>query len=101
VADDHIEDHRLITRGVYNFSRHPSYVGWFYWSVGTQLVLCNPICTVGYAVVSWRFFRDRIEYEELRLIEFFGEEYVDYKRNVGTGLPFISGYTTPYYASAK
>lgn len=26
-----------------SFSRHPSYMGWFWWSIGTQLLLCNPI----------------------------------------------------------
>lgn len=36
-------DHTLVTRGVYSMCRHPSYVGWFYWSIGTQvLVLRNP-----------------------------------------------------------
>ncbi len=32
-ADDHI----LVTNGVYAWSRHPAYVGWFYWSLGTQV----------------------------------------------------------------
>ena len=30
-------DHLLITTGIYAHMRHPSYVGWFYWSVGTQV----------------------------------------------------------------
>jgi protein-S-isoprenylcysteine O-methyltransferase len=55
-------------------------------------MLCNPICIVGYTVASWRFFRLRIEHEELMLLNFFGEEYIDYQLKVGTGLPFIEGY---------
>lgn len=35
-ADDHI----LITHGVYQYMRHPSYVGWFIWSIGSQVGLC-------------------------------------------------------------
>lgn len=31
------EDHRLVTHGIYKLCRHPSYVGWFYWSLGTQV----------------------------------------------------------------
>lgn len=31
-------DHRLVTHGVYQLCRHPSYVGWFYWSIGTQVI---------------------------------------------------------------
>lgn len=86
------QGHQLVTQGVYSFFRHPSYVGWFYWSVGTQVLLCNPICFIGYAVASWRFFEDRINDEEASLITFFGEEYVEYKKKVGSGIPFIKGF---------
>lgn len=41
--------------------RHPSYAGWFWWSVGTQVLLGNPVCTIAYAAVSFLFFRNRIE----------------------------------------
>ena len=33
------EGHVLVTHGVYSLCRHPSYVGWFYWSIGTQVSL--------------------------------------------------------------
>ncbi|XP_019746388.1 protein-S-isoprenylcysteine O-methyltransferase [Hippocampus comes] len=91
VQNEKAYSHVLVTSGVYAFFRHPSYVGWFYWSIGTQVVLCNPVCTLGYTIASWRFFRERIEEEEISLINFFAEEYVEYKRRVPTGLPFISG----------
>ena len=86
------DHHELVTSGVYGLFRHPSYVGWFYWSIGTQILLCNPVCLVGYAVASWMFFRERIEEEEQSLILFFGEDYIDYKKRVGTGIPFLLGY---------
>lgn len=85
-------NHTLVTHGVYNICRHPSYVGWFYWSVGTQLILQNPLCSVLYAITSWKFFHDRIFIEEISLLNFFGNDYVQYQKKVGTGLPFISGY---------
>ncbi|XP_010563685.1 PREDICTED: protein-S-isoprenylcysteine O-methyltransferase [Haliaeetus leucocephalus] len=91
VQNEKSDTHTLVTSGVYGWFRHPSYVGWFYWSIGTQVLLCNPICMVGYALVSWRFFRERIEEEEITLIHFFGEEYLEYKRKVPSGLPFIRG----------
>jgi len=84
--------HELVTSGVYSWFRHPSYVGWFVWSVGTQVLLGNPVCLLGYTVASWAFFSDRIYDEEESLVAFFREEYVEYKRKVGTGLPFIQGY---------
>lgn len=30
--------HVLVTHGIYSWSRHPAYVGWFYWSAGTQVI---------------------------------------------------------------
>lgn len=30
-------NHELITHGIYGIFRHPSYVGWFYWAIGTQV----------------------------------------------------------------
>lgn len=86
------DDHRLVTTGVYALCRHPSYVGWFYWSLGTQLVLVNPLCTVGYLVASWRFFDERVLVEEATLLTFFGEDYYEYQQKVPTGLPGIHGY---------
>lgn len=55
-------------------------------------MLLNPVCLVVYAIASWKFFEDRITFEELTLLDFFGDDYVDYQRRVGTGLPFIRGY---------
>ncbi|XP_075978050.1 isoprenylcysteine carboxylmethyltransferase ste14 [Anticarsia gemmatalis] len=86
-------DHRLVTHGVYSLCRHPSYVGWFYWSIGTQLTLLNPVCIIIYTLASWAFFRERVYAEELTLLTFFGPEYVAYQDKVPTGLPFIPGYT--------
>jgi len=44
------------------YLRHPSYTGFFYWGIGTQLLLMNPISLIGYAVVLFRFFKERIRY---------------------------------------
>ncbi|XP_076451554.1 protein-S-isoprenylcysteine O-methyltransferase-like isoform X2 [Babylonia areolata] len=30
------QDHQLVTQGIYSLFRHPAYVGWFFWSIGTQ-----------------------------------------------------------------
>ncbi|CAG9136751.1 unnamed protein product [Plutella xylostella] len=86
-------DHRLVTHGVYALCRHPSYVGWFYWSVGTQIILLNPFCVVAYGLASWSFFRERVFAEEATLLAFFGAQYVQYQKKVPTGLPLIKGYT--------
>ena len=83
--------HKLVTKGVYSLWRHPSYAGWFYWSIGTQIVLLNPICLVGYMLAAYQFFKQRIRDEEQILIEFFGVDYIEYKNRVSScGIPFLS-----------
>jgi len=55
-------------------------------------MIANPVCCVIYALAAWKFFSDRIKEEEITLINFFGEQYVSYQKEVGTGIPFISGF---------
>ena len=87
------EDHELVTSGVFSYVRHPSYVGWFLWSLGTQVVLLNPICFVLYTGVTWTFFNERIYAEEYLLLRFFGNAYSDYQAKVPAGIPFIRGFS--------
>ena len=37
VENKKADDHVLVTSGVYAWSRHPSYVGWFWWSIGKHV----------------------------------------------------------------
>lgn len=85
----HEDHHQLVTSGVYSFVRHPGYCGFFIWSIGSQIMLCNPISTVAFAVVVWNFFARRIPYEEFFLRQFFGSEYDEYARRVSSGIPFV------------
>eukprot|EP01130_Rhizamoeba_saxonica_P019277 TRINITY_DN9920_c0_g1_i1.p1 TRINITY_DN9920_c0_g1~~TRINITY_DN9920_c0_g1_i1.p1 ORF type:complete len:324 (-),score=33.36 TRINITY_DN9920_c0_g1_i1:16-987(-) len=93
VREQKEEGHTLVTDGIYQYFRHPSYVGHFYWAVGTQLFITNPICTLAFAYYLWNWFNDRITREEKYLIkENFGDAYIEYKKHVGAGLPGIVGY---------
>jgi len=57
--------HELVTDGIYAWLRHPSYFGFWWWGLGTQVVLGNVVCFIGYAVVLWQFFKSRITSESL------------------------------------
>ena len=57
------DDHLLVTRGVFSISRHPAYLGFFWWAVGTQILLGNRVCLLGYIFALWNFFSARITSE--------------------------------------
>ena len=102
------EEHVLVVDGIYGWLRHPSYFGFFWWGLGSQIVLGNGVCLLGYAVVLWRFFNKRIQSksscfvfrlgnlnidqqleEENLLIGFFGMDYVTYREKTRVSIPFI------------
>jgi protein-S-isoprenylcysteine O-methyltransferase Ste14 len=86
VAYKKLEQHKLVTGGIYRYEpftsqdngssslvpsrwfRHPSYTGFFYWGLGSQMVLQNPVSFIVYAVVIWRFFAARIPGKLLSII---------------------------------
>ncbi|VDB85438.1 unnamed protein product [Peniophora sp. CBMAI 1063] len=88
IAYRKLAEHRLVKNGIYSWFRHPSYTGFFYWALGTQLVLQNPLSFVVFFFLLWRFFSSRIKEEEKLLVKFFGGEYEQYRRNVGVWIPF-------------
>lgn len=67
VASRKRDEHQLVTDGVYAWFRHPSYAGFYYWALGTQIVLQNPISFVGFAIVLGRFFYTRTRGEQFVL----------------------------------
>ena len=47
---------------VCRWSRHPAYAGFFWYSVGTQVLLANPVALLGYIAALYKFFVERIAY---------------------------------------
>ena len=104
-----------MTCGVYSAMRHPGYAGWALWALGTQILLCNPVCTVLFAIVVricrgptavyfrvqwitsrlhlpsqiWNFFARRIALEERLLLRFFGDAYLRYRERTWSGIPGV------------
>ncbi|KAA8497374.1 Protein-S-isoprenylcysteine O-methyltransferase B [Porphyridium purpureum] len=89
IKEERRPEHVLVTDGPYAWCRHPAYLGWFWWSMGTQIMLANPVCCLLFAVLAWRFFKIRIPYEEYYLEQMFGEAYAIYKLKTPTRIPFI------------
>lgn len=69
--------------------RHPGYLGFLLFAVGTQLMLMNPICFVAFLVSVYQFMRDRIEYEDVLLSRWYGAEFDAYRDAVWSGIPRV------------
>ena len=65
-------------------------MGYFIWSLGTQLLLGDPICLFIYTIVLYQFFAERIQLEESLLLEFFPEDYAVYRQSCHAGIPFLA-----------
>lgn len=82
VAFNKLKEHELVKTGIYAWSRHPSYAGFVWWALGTQVstqdcerpatepvltlvilqvMLANPFGFVAFAVVLYSFFSHRIK----------------------------------------
>eukprot|EP00871_Galdieria_phlegrea_P004940 jgi/Galph1/5447/GphlegSOOS_G4095.1 len=79
----------LETGGIYRYIRHPAYSGWFIWAIGTQITLNNPMATVVFAYITYKFFQQRIAFEENILIQIYGQPYINYRKQVWSGIPFL------------
>jgi len=90
------QSHKLVTHGIYRYFRHPSYFGFFYWSVGTQLMLGNILTGISFAAASWLFFNRRIPYEEQTLTRLFPKEYPPYMKQSYIGIPAIQSIARLY-----
>jgi protein-S-isoprenylcysteine O-methyltransferase len=70
--------------------RHPSYFGFYWWAIGVQVLLINPVCLGLFVYWLQKFFSERIQYEEHTLHRFFGQEWINYKSKTPTLMPFIA-----------
>ena len=81
--------HTLITRGPYQWVRHPFYDCMALFTLATGLTAANWfVLLVGVVVFSLLAIRSRTEEE--KLLERFGESYRAYKARTGRFLPRMS-----------
>lgn len=83
-----VEDQRLVTEGVYRHVRHPLYLGEISRNFGFCLILSSLygflLMAVGNLVLLFR-----IEIEERMLVQEFGREYEEYRKNTKKLIPYI------------
>ncbi|MDT0150164.1 isoprenylcysteine carboxylmethyltransferase family protein [Priestia aryabhattai] len=82
------DNHQLITTGVYQYVRHPAYLGTFLALLGTSFIF-NSWINVLFIILLSPLGIKRIKNEEKMLLENFGENYKLYSKNVKKILPYI------------
>ena len=83
------EDHRLITHGVYRFTRHPIYLGGLMISIGAVPVYALSLYGLLTMSALIPVFLIRIRLEERMLTEEFEDAYRMYKKSTSKLIPFI------------
>ena len=81
------DDHNLKTNGLYQFVRHPSYLGLILIITGISVCLNNWLGIAVMAIPSFLAVNHRIIVEEQVLISEFGEQYINYKKRVCKIIP--------------
>ncbi len=83
------ETQHLITTGIYQKVRNPSYTGSICSLLGTAICLRNVIALSIVFVLSLVCYSARIYVEEKALIKHFGKEFIDYKKHTYRLLPYV------------
>ena len=75
-------DTKLVTKGIYAFSRNPAFLAFDFLYIGILLMYFNPLL-LGATVFAMVMLHLQILQEEKYLPQLFGEEYLEYKKNTG------------------
>lgn len=81
-----IEEHKLIKNGPFGIIRHPLYVSYILILAGLSLILLSYWLLIPTLFIIIGIY-PTAKAEENNLIEQFGEEYIEYKKNVGMFFP--------------
>lgn len=72
----------LMTTGVFRYSRNPLYLGFALLLVAWMIFLGNVLTLLGIIIFVWFITEFQIKPEEEALEKIFGQEYLQYKRDV-------------------
>lgn len=84
------KNHQLVTHGPYRWIRHPLY------TFGSLNFLAYAVVAANWFIMMWAglgfiILMIRLPKEEAKLIERFGQEYIDYKKRTGALFPKLMG----------
>ena len=80
------KEHKLVTRGIYRWIRHPLYTIGSSFIVSFGMMADNWFITA-FGILAFTLMASRTPKEEANLIEKFGDEYREYMKRTGRYLP--------------
>lgn len=83
------ERQTLVTRGVYQYIRHPMYASHWLWSIAQVLLLQNWIAGPASLLSFLPLYLARVPREEQMMVDHFGDDYRAYMGRTGRVLPRI------------
>lgn len=83
------KNHKLHSNGFYKVIRHPQYLFQLLSDLGVGIALMGYIIIPIVVIVEIPLFILRAKYEDRILMEYFKEEFVEYKRKSGFIFPFF------------
>lgn len=83
------ENHKLVTRGIYEKVRHPMYSAFWLWAVSPPFLLGNWVAGFAGIVGFGTLYFLRVGREEAMMEAEFGQEYRDYKARTRKIIPGI------------
>lgn len=83
------EDHKLVTRGVYAYVRHPMYTALFCQGIAQALLVTNWVAGPAMLVAFTVMFICRVRIEEQMMLTRFGLQYADYCNTTKRLLPGV------------
>lgn len=83
------DNHKLKTNGFYKYIRHPSYTASLLSFIGFGISLNNWFSLLVVFTIILIAFLIRIKTEEKVLVNYFGVEYLNYKKSTKKIIPFI------------
>jgi protein-S-isoprenylcysteine O-methyltransferase Ste14 len=81
------ENHSLVTNGIYNYIRHPMYLGFYLLAIGVFLSSANWLLGLATLGFTTYLFLSRVDDEEKMMIDTFGDSYRQYMNRTGRLLP--------------
>jgi protein-S-isoprenylcysteine O-methyltransferase Ste14 len=73
---------KLVTSGIYGRIRHPIYLSFNIFCIGYNLLLLDWLLLIIYIIGAVGLYFQAIDEEKI-LIEYFGDEYIDYMKKTG------------------